>query len=448
VEATREGEAMKSRIVLLLTLTMALGAHGVAQDANAGAAGASTQGGGASSAGDKAGAAASNAPAVHNSTLGNIIPAAPEAPAAPASAAPAESTSVGGAAAESPTPSPSPAATIQGESTKTEAGDKKDKAEKQKAGKDDLDFPHDGKTDDVSAIGNRNVGCNKGLGNWYSLESQVRMGKSFAMQVEQSAKVINDPVISEYVNRIAQNLVRNSDAKVPFTVKVLDDDSVNAFALPGGYFYVQSGLILAADDEAELAGVMAHEIAHVAACHAARQQTRGNLASLVSLPLIFMGGGIGYGVYEAAGIGVPLTFMKFQRNFEAQADYLGVQYMYAAGYDPQAFPEFFEKVQALEKKKPGFVAKAFETHPPTPDRMERTQREIATILPPRPQYVEDTSEFEEVKARLAALENRRHLEPGKDKGPTLRRAASTADSTTGSDNGNDGRPTLKRREDQ
>ena len=323
---------------------------------------------------------------------------------------------------------------------KADAGSKADAKE----GKDDFDFPHDGKIDDVSAIGNRNVGCSKGLGNWYSLESQVRLGKSYAMQVEQSAKVISDPVVSEYINRIAQNLVRNSDAKVPFTVKVLDDDSVNAFALPGGYFYVQSGLILAADNEAELAGVMAHEIGHVAACHAARQQTRGNLAQLATIPLIFMGGGIGYGLYEAAGIGVPLTFMKFQRNYEAQADYLGVQYMYAAGYDPQAFPEFFEKVQAMEKKKPGFVSKAFETHPPTPARMEHTQHEINTILPSRPQYVVDTSEFQEVKARLAALENRRKVDNGKEKGPTLRRASSSA----GDGSGGDDRPTLKRRDDQ
>ncbi|PSH03868.1 MAG: peptidase M48 [Acidobacteria bacterium] len=327
------------------------------------------------------------------------------------------------------------------------AADKADKTNKTEKQKGELDFPHDGKIDDVSAIGNRNVGCSKGLGNWYSLESQVSMGKNFAMQVEQSAKLVNDPVINEYINRLAQNIVRNSDAKVPFTVKVLDDDSVNAFALPGGYFYVQSGLILAADSEAELAGVMAHEIAHVAACHAARQQSRSNLASLASIPLIFVGGGLGYGLYEAMGLGVPLTFMRFQRNFEAQADYLGVQYLYAAGYDPQAFPQFFEKIQAMEKKKPGFVSKAFETHPPTPARMEHTQHEIATILPPKPQYVEDTSEFQDVKARLAALENRRRLDQGKDKGPSLRRASSSQGDTNADDRKTpDDRPTLKRRD--
>jgi predicted Zn-dependent protease len=355
------------------------------------------------------------------------------------------------------TPSPDPQSKTDtaapNSQTKADTGSAAKADTAAKPEKSDLDFPHDGKTDDVNAIGNRNVGCNKGLGNWYSLEKQVAMGKGFAMQVEQSAKVVNDPVVNEYVNRLAQNIVRNSDAKVPFTVKVLDDDTVNAFALPGGYFYVQTGLILAADNEAELAGVMAHEIGHVAACHAARQQTRGNLANLATIPLIFVGGGIGYGIYEAAGIGVPLTFMKFQRNFEAQADYLGVQYLYASGYDPQAFPQFFEKIQALEKKKPGFVAKAFETHPPTPERMEHTQHEIATILPAKPQYVVDTSEFQDVKARLAALENRRKVDQGKDKGPSLRRAStSQGDSTSTSDDGTtksaDDRPTLKRRDDQ
>src|SRR5690242_2176769 len=245
---------------------------------------------------------------------------------------------------------------------------------------------HDGGKDDVNAIGNRDIG-GKGMGNWYSLEKEIRMGKEFAQQVEASSKMVTDPVVNEYVNRIGQNLVRNSDAKVPFTIKVIDSDEINAFALPGGFFYVYSGLILAADNEAELAGVMAHEIAHVAARHATREMTRGNWANIASLPLIFVGGGIGYAVRNAAGLALPVTFMKFSRGFEAEADYLGLQYMYKTGYDPNAFISFFEKIEAQEKKKPGALSKAFASHPQTPDRVEESQKEIGTILPARDQYI-------------------------------------------------------------
>ena len=299
---------------------------------------------------------------------------------------------------------------------------------------------HDGGIRDLDAIGNRNVGCGRGVGNWYSLEKQIAMGKSFAQQVETTSKLITDPVITEYVNRVGQNLVRNSDAQVPFTIKVIDSDDVNAFALPGGFFYVDSGLVLNADNEAELAGVMAHEIAHVAACHAARENTRGQLMNLASIPLIFAGGAIGYTAYQAAGLALPMTFLRFSRGFESQADYLGVEYMYKAGYDPQAFTAFFEKVKALEKHKPGIVAKAFSTRPQTPDRIEKTQKEIATILPPRTQYKLDTSDFETVKARLAVLENRHKIDGHQQNRPTLRRVAHSGKDDEGE------RPTLKRRD--
>jgi len=303
---------------------------------------------------------------------------------------------------------------------------------------------HDGSIRDLGAIGNRNVGCGRGLGNWYSIEKQIAMGRQYAQQVETTSKMVKDPVVTEYINRVGQNLVRNSDAQVPFTIKVIDSDSINAFALPGGFFYVNSGLILAADNEAELAGVMAHEIAHVAACHAARENTRGELMNLASIPLIMIGGPVGYAGYEAAGLALPLTFLKFSRAFEAQADYLGVQYMYKAGYDPQAFIAFFEKVEALEKKKPGAIAKAFETHPQTPDRIEKSQQEINALLPPRAEYKVDTSDFENVKARLAELENRHKINNGKENRPTLRRASHG--NRGGDNNDDDQRPTLKRRD--
>jgi predicted Zn-dependent protease len=306
----------------------------------------------------------------------------------------------------------------------------------------------------IDAIGNRNVGCDKGLGNWYSLDKQVAMGRQYSQQVEHGAKMVNDPMITEYVNRIGQNLVRNSDAKVPFTIKVIDTDELNAFALPGGFFYVNSGLILAADNEAELAGVMAHEIGHVAACHVAREQTRGNMVNLASIALIFVPGG--WGVYQAEqaalGIGVPVAFMKFSRTFESQADFLGMEYMYKAGYDPQSFISFFEKIEAQEKKKPGTLAKAFASHPMTPDRVAAAQNEMKTVLPARPEYIVDTSEFENVKSRLAMIENRHKVQNDKDNKdrPTLRRATADNPSTdsggsgSGSSQPADDRPTLKR----
>lgn len=303
-----------------------------------------------------------------------------------------------------------------------------------------------GGKDDIDAIGNRKIG-GRGLGNWYSLEREIAMGKQYAQEVESSVKLVQDPVVNEYVNRVGQNLVRNSDAKVPFTIKVVDSDEINAFALPGGFFYVNSGLILAADDEAELAGVMAHEIAHVAARHATRQMTRGQLANLGSIPLIFMGGWAGYAIRSAAGFALPMTFLTFSRGFEAEADYLGLEYMYKTGYDPQAFISFFEKIQAKEKKKPGSLAKAFSTHPQTPDRIEKTQEEIAKVLPAKDTYVVNTSEFDQVKSRLAQLENKRKVIDDKgDKAPTLRRTAQSDDSKKPGDKQDDDRPTLKRRD--
>ena len=303
-----------------------------------------------------------------------------------------------------------------------------------------------GSIEDVNAVGTRNIGA-RGMGNWYSTESEIKMGKQYADEIEKSTRFITDPVITEYVNRIGQNIVKNSDCKVPFTIKVIDTDEINAMALPGGFFYVNSGLILAADEEAELAGVMAHEIAHVCAHHAAREMTRANYAQIGMVPLIMMTGysWTGYGIYEATQLLIPITFLEFSREFESQADYLGVQYMFRAGYDPQAFVTFFEKIQNLEKQKPGAVAKVFENHPQTPDRIQHSEEEIAKILPPKDEYLVTTSEFNDVKSRLARIENKRRIIDNKKGKPTLRRASTSTDGTD-NPNGTD-RPTLHRRDD-
>jgi predicted Zn-dependent protease len=298
---------------------------------------------------------------------------------------------------------------------------------------------------DIQDIGHRGVGT--GI-NFYSLEKEIALGKMLAKEVEASARIVDDPVINEYVNRVAQNLVRNSDAHVPFTVKVIDSPDINAFALPGGFFFVNTGLILAADEESELAGVMAHEIAHVAARHGTRNATKAEIINYMTVPLIFVGGPIGFAGRSVASVAVPMGFLKFSRGAEREADYLGLQYMYKAGYDPQAFIAMFEKIQSKEKKKPGSVAKAFSTHPQTPDRIAASEKEIATILPPRPEYVVTTSEFDSIKARLAQLEHQFQTENklhGNDR-PSLEKRTQDKNGKNGK-NGDD-RPVLKPRPEE
>ena len=303
------------------------------------------------------------------------------------------------------------------------------------------------KKKDPDAIGDRRV--DKGV-NFYSIEKEIALGKSVAQEVERQARIIDDPLLSEYVNRVGQNLVRNSDVKVPVIIKILDSEDVNAMALPGGFFYVNSGLILKAETEAELAGVMAHEIAHIAARHGTRQATRGELVNLATIPLIFMGGWAGYGIRQATSIVVPLGFLKFSRAFEAEADMLGLQYLYKAGYDPTAFVDFFEKIQSDEKRKPGTMAKVFSSHPLTDDRIKTSQKNIQEMLAAKPEYVVTTSEFNDMKNRLLAMHNRRRVDDKDANKPRLKRGPGTGtvpvDGDDKKEKGDDeDRPTLKRR---
>lgn len=305
------------------------------------------------------------------------------------------------------------------------------------------------KNSNVDEIGTRDI--NKGSWNLTSLEKEIALGRSLATEVEKQVKLVTDPEITEYVSRVGQNIVRNSDAKVPFTIKVIDSEEINAFALPGGFLYVNSGLITTADEESELAGVLAHEIAHVAARHGTEQQTKATIADFARIPLVIFSGGLAQLVYNIYGLVVPLQFLQFSRQAEVEADYLGVQYMDKSGYDPTAFISYFEKVQTQEKKKPGKLSKIFSTHPPTADRIEKSQKNIATILPERDQYVVTTSEFDKIKAKLIALDNQRKPVPGEDsKRPTLKRRTQTnpGDSSDEPRADDEDRPTLKRRSSQ
>src|SRR5438477_7679650 len=306
------------------------------------------------------------------------------------------------------------------QTTKSSKSDKKDNSKD----KDKDKAKSKKKNSDVENIGNRNI--NKGSINFISLDKEIAMGRQLAAEIERQVRLIDDPTINEYVNRVGQNLVRNSDAKVPFTIKVVESDEINAFALPGGFFYVNSGLILAADDESELAAVMAHEIAHVAARHGTEQASKAELVNFASIPLIFMGGVGGFALRQAAGFLIPMQFLQFSRSDEAEADYLGLQYVYKTGYDPGAAVSFFEKLQAKESARPGSVSKMFSTHPPTGDRIEMSKKNIELILPDKDQYVVTTSEFNKVKTLLAQLENRR-LSPEEANKPSLKRRTQRPD---------------------
>jgi len=306
---------------------------------------------------------------------------------------------------------------------------------------------------DVDEIGNRKV-AHKSI---ISEEREIAIGKQYSMEVERSAKLLNDPVINEYINRVAQNVARNSDLKIPLTVKVIDDPTINAFALPGGFLYVNTGLILAADEEDQVAGVMAHEIAHVAARHWASQMTKMTLAQYAMIPLIFvpMSYPVYMGVAEAMNFGVPIAFLKFNRGAEAEADYLGIQYMYKAGYDPNSYVAFFGKVMDEERRMPGSMPSVFMDHPPTGDRIIKSEEEIKEILPKREQYLVSTSEFDDVKGRLQQVISNRKKLKASDSGPSLRKRQPTDQTTTqtqqtpqgtGSSDSDDQPPVLKRRD--
>ena len=283
--------------------------------------------------------------------------------------------------------------------------------------------------EDPNQIGKRKINGGFIASMSGSIEKEVSFGRELAAEVDRQAKFVDDPVITEYVNRVGQNVVLHSDAKIPFTIKVIDSDEVNAFALPGGFFYVNKGLLLAADNEAEIAGVMAHEIAHVAARHAMENIAKANLwQGLAIAGSIFLGGIPGLIYQNTAGLGLAALFSKFSRSAETEADRLGTQYLYAAGYDPNAMATMFEKLASKNKKKPGFLAKTFSSHPQSIERLEAS-RVLVGRFPEREEYVLSTSEFQRVKGRLLRLSNAK---------------ASTAGDLTGGDDG-PRRPTLKRR---
>ncbi|MDP9160209.1 MAG: M48 family metalloprotease [Acidobacteriota bacterium] len=292
---------------------------------------------------------------------------------------------------------------------------------------------------DIDSIGQRSVG--KGM-NLYSIDKERALGEAMAATIDRNTKFVADQEVFDYVNRLGRKLARSSDAEVPFTIRVIDSPDLNVFSLPGGFLYVAKGLIMELDNEAELAGLMAHEIAHVAARHASKTASRRYAWNMAAIPLSQVAGPAGLGVKQIAS----LTFKKISRDSENEADLLGIEYQYTAGYDPQAFLEALEKLHAKEVQKRGaitkispafgFIAKlplhdrisrAFSNYPATEERIERVQGEIATLLPSRTEYVTDSSEFQEVKARLGLADlpilHHHHAGDGVSNPPILHRGA-------------------------
>jgi predicted Zn-dependent protease len=259
--------------------------------------------------------------------------------------------------------------------------------------------------------------------NFYSLQKEIALGRQLAREVERQATMVRDPAIAAYLNRIGANLARQSDAQLPVTIQVIDGGDVNAFALPGGFIFVDSGLILKADDEAELAGVIAHCVGHVAARHGTREATESEIAQIGMIPLWFVSGWNAYSAYQAANVLIPMSFLQYSRAFVSEADLLGLDYMYKAGYDPTAFVEMLEKVQAMEKKKAGTAAVVYSTHPPTDERIAAAEEHIRQSLKPRPESIVNTSEFDEVRTRLAmqAPKSRASVASAEGHPPTLHR---------------------------
>jgi predicted Zn-dependent protease len=280
-----------------------------------------------------------------------------------------------------------------------------------------LVFGQDAKKD-PDRIGTRDV--SKGV-NFYSIEKEMALGKALSLEVEKHSKLVTDKLISEYVNRLGQNLARHSDTKIPLTVKVIEGDEPNAVTLPGGYIYVQTGLLRTAETEAELAAAMAHEIAHIAARHGTRQATQSQLSQIATIPLIFIGGWGGLCARGADSILAPLGLLRTERGYESEADLLGLQYLYKSGYDPLGMVDIFEKLQSLDERKPGRIARLSATHPASDDRLVNVQKNIEALLKQQPEYIVTTSEFNNVKARLAALDWIPKPEPTGPKPPTLKR---------------------------
>lgn len=254
----------------------------------------------------------------------------------------------------------------------------------------------------ITAIGHRRI---THATNLYSLEREKQLGKALSEEVERTSKLLTDPAITEYVDRVAQTVAKNSDARMPITVRVIDSDSVDAFTLPGGYQYVSRGLLLRLAGEGELASVLARGIAHTALRSSTTLATRADILQISTVPLSNSAPGNSFP--SDAALAVPLTSLEMHRDDELDADYFGVQYLYKTGYDPECFLDFVQRIWgsgATATKVPA----AFSAYPPLDERLAALRSEISKILPPRDGATVSTPEFDAFEERLRTIKAEAH----------------------------------------
>ncbi len=243
--------------------------------------------------------------------------------------------------------------------------------------------------------------------NLFSPAQDIQLGKEAAAEIEKQVAVVDNPQLVDYVNRIGKKLIAQPEAgQYPYTFKVVYDKSINAFALPGGPSYVHTGLILAADNEAQIAGVVAHEVAHVALRHGTAQVTKAQaLQLLAGLGGAMLGGGggiLGQLAQMGAGLGANSLLLKFSRNAESDADLLGARMMAKAGYDPIEMAKFFEKLEAQEQSSGRSIPQFLSDHPNPGNRVKAVSAEVR-LMPARQYTKGDTADLNRIKGIINGL---------------------------------------------
>ncbi len=245
------------------------------------------------------------------------------------------------------------------------------------------------------------TGINKGQFNIISISQEIKLGKQASKEVEKEMKVVNIPMVRDYINYLGNRLASHSDLKIAYHFGVIEDEEINAFSLPGGYVYVFTGLIDATENESELAGVIGHEIGHIASRHATELLSmQKGINIFASILFNVLGVRITGTQAQLANITATLGVLHYNRSQEKEADDLGLKYMMKAGYNPYSMITFFYKLKKIHKEKPNILTKILSTHPVTDERIERIKREIENMHINEEDFITNTPQFIRIKSLL------------------------------------------------